>query len=766
MKKLIALLLAMILVFAFASCKKKCDTHVDDNNDGICDVCEKDVPKTPTPPNPPAHTVHTDNDANGLCDGCNAMFIDYSKPTTVGKILKSSLEKQFNEVKSAKVELELDIVTIQKEANYGEKWNEELGEYVTDTSVIDKTDLYRELHGKLEMLIDLSGDSVNAKVVFDSYGRSDLEDDYEVVEPQTLYIIDGYAYVEDDNGIYVMDRIFPVEITRLIEELKNVKLFNEEERSELLNALGAEFATVFSLKDNKGSFSFDAKPSIDNLFEYIEEIDPEVDTVGGLIDDILSLVDKDLTVADLVTELRRLAGLSVNEALAELNAWLTENHSTTLQDLYDTIVNDPEIVALLEEYIISINDLDPEIPEDKKFVEDMIKEAQSFVIANAIAEAEIGEIPLYDIIISEFSEPPAEDGEVTYVDVDEFFERINQFLVMPLADFEEMVGTPFVLIAKDIASSYEIAALNGKLDINFEGMLKLKSIDGVLNVDVSYTTPSDVEGLNDYDRLTLSVAVKITELSTDTVTVALPEGAVSVDSTIADESFFNQDGSYVITDYYVDEENGILVDVTMRFDDPDTGYRISLFAYNIPYAKFGRETVIDDYIVTCEGTTLSVPENSSFTLILDPDTETFSTDVLPAYLIPTGIVKVLNGFANNGSSSFNGYTLTPEISTIVTSDSGFRITLVNNEYIENVYFNYVYDTENDSITCTVVGFTTAPGKSIYSIDKSHTWYGGTYDLNEINTLLGDTVTFTIYIDEATNTVTIDKLPEIVDEYKA
>lgn len=46
MKKIVALLLAVSVVFALTACfgaKDPCEQHVDDNNDQICDVCEEKI---------------------------------------------------------------------------------------------------------------------------------------------------------------------------------------------------------------------------------------------------------------------------------------------------------------------------------------------------------------------------------------------------------------------------------------------------------------------------------------------------------------------------------------------------------------------------------------------------------------------------------------------------------------------------------------------------------------------------------------------------
>ena len=63
MKKVLILILAVILslsVFAMAACQQPCETHVDGNHDGICDVCEEAG----------LSVTHTDTNHDGKCDGC------------------------------------------------------------------------------------------------------------------------------------------------------------------------------------------------------------------------------------------------------------------------------------------------------------------------------------------------------------------------------------------------------------------------------------------------------------------------------------------------------------------------------------------------------------------------------------------------------------------------------------------------------------------------------------------------------------------------
>ena len=67
MKKVLILILAMVLsfsVFALAACQTPCETHVDANHDGICDVCATAN----------LSVVHADSNHDGKCDVCAADY--------------------------------------------------------------------------------------------------------------------------------------------------------------------------------------------------------------------------------------------------------------------------------------------------------------------------------------------------------------------------------------------------------------------------------------------------------------------------------------------------------------------------------------------------------------------------------------------------------------------------------------------------------------------------------------------------------------------
>ena len=781
MKKLLILILALIFVFSLVACNKdKCESHKDDNNDGICDVCEADVPKddpqtpggdnqTPGSDNQtPEHTVHTDTDANGLCDGCNAFFLDYDNPTIIGKILKSSLEKQFADIKSAKAVVDLEFLSESNGYYYSEDWDDTLEEYI---QVEESYDSYREIRGKMEIWVDRSGESVNAKIVISTAVRYDPNEEFgssdeTATDTETVYIIDGYIYEELSDGVYTRERLVPEEVSTILGKLASVELLSTEKKNELLNALGAQIATVFNIKDNKGSVSFDAKPAIDELFAYIAALDLETDTVGGVLDDALALVSEDLTSAALVNELERVAGLTVNEALAEIDAWLTENHNTTLQGLYDTIVNNADVVAFLEAYIANNVGLDPTIPEEKAMIDEQIAEMQAVNFAELIAEAEIGSITLYELIISSLPTPSETEEAPAYPTKAEFFEMIRSYLGMTLAEFEEATGAPIFTAIKTYASYITVNKLNGKLDLGFEGMLSLKSINGELNVDMATTMPSEIEGKEDYARLALSVKLSVSEISSAANAIALPEEITVIDENLIDGYFYSDNNDYISTYYWTTEDGEIFVDLTAYLTDPNIGICIQISAYDIPFGTLLEDViVIDDYTVYISGEYYDVPEGSLFKLTLDAENEVFTIVQFPAYNTTSELEMAVDGFAESESSTYGKYTLDSAIEYISVSSYGYRLQFTSDNYISNVYVTATYNSDTDMFDCVIVGFVVEYGHFVYKLDKSTSWYGGCYNLDEINVYFGGDPTFSIYLDTDTNTLKLTQVPDILDEYK-
>ena len=103
-KRIICLILTLVLVFGcvalFASCKDNNNDnheHVDKNNDGICDICGKEIDGGVIID--PDHT-HTDKNNDGLCDKCGKV-VGAEKPWDQTELIFAvSMNSNFSELSS------------------------------------------------------------------------------------------------------------------------------------------------------------------------------------------------------------------------------------------------------------------------------------------------------------------------------------------------------------------------------------------------------------------------------------------------------------------------------------------------------------------------------------------------------------------------------------------------------------------------------------------------------------------------------------------
>ena len=112
LKRILMLLLALSLVFALFSCNdtgdEPCDEHTDDDEDGICDVCEECI-------------EHFDDDEDGYCDACEE-DMGGEKPAGDGIALIADDEILFqivlgSDIDSAKILID-DFVALIEELGY------------------------------------------------------------------------------------------------------------------------------------------------------------------------------------------------------------------------------------------------------------------------------------------------------------------------------------------------------------------------------------------------------------------------------------------------------------------------------------------------------------------------------------------------------------------------------------------------------------------------------------------------------------------------
>ena len=800
MKKLSVLLLVLAMVLAFAACNKDqqpCESHVDDNEDGICDVCEATVDDNDDEPNTDDVCVHKDDNGDEICDTCGdpvcKTHVDAdgneacdvcgaAVPLPVGLQLSNAVIAQLEAAKSVKVEL--DVNASVNEDTWEYVYDEETGDYTLPENTTD----YSEVVMKVIATVSEGANGgynakVDATVSYRYAPDGELEPD---IDGTVLYIIDGVAYTyRDESDLYVKASLESEEtesVMAVLEKLAAAVEITEDERIELLTLIGDSVNTAFNIKDNKGTVSADVKDNVNEIIAYFAELDLENDTLATVIDDALALVDEELTSADIVAELERISGLTVNAALAELDAWLTENYETTAQELYNTVVTDKCVVIILEEYI-KANAYDVEEAELDEYVAEQLASIQSFKIADAIAEAEMGEAQVYDVLKSMMGGNAAsvtddtatgdtvtEGTEEEVSEREQFFDNIEAMLATTLAEFDASLAEtsgPVFAVIKTAASGITINKLDGKIDLNFKGSFNIDTIEAIANGDMTVVTPSEVENKEDTRELKITAKVKVYDVLTTAIEIKLPEDAVIIDDIISKGLY----SDYPYGELYIYSYDDAF-DFDMEIYVDELNDTVMLYATGITVDELIAKAIsvdAENISIYYNGSSLELLSDSALAFTIDSDEGTYTVTSCPEFEIPVLLTSVIQAIGfGEGVDNSEKYDLDAELGFYFESlelGEGKIVCDPDLHWISSILFSYYLD-EEGNLVCTITGFINDSEHSAYTTDKSTVFYGGCYaDREEDFCVYFDyDLEFTICVDE-NGVVTSYDFPVFSEEYK-
>lgn len=632
MKKLLALFLALTLVFSVSlsltACgETACTEHVDENKDNKCDNCGKALTENPDKP---------DTDPN------NPDNPDLPGNVT-GEALANAIEAQLKAASSLKVDFDFSLLANE------ESWSYEFGK----GDVLYEN--YVEGNAHASIVVSKTEDSFNAKVDVTYESRDDASAEFEKAENYTiLYVVDGKAYIyneELDAYLYEdimqsssldMDGVNEI-ITTLQALLDGVKGPSEDEIAALKKEIGDFFVEFLNIKSGKGGLSVDLKPEIDKVLGYITAPGFASKTVEEVLNDVLATVNEDLTVDAILTETKTLLLLTVNEALAELDAYLTKNYETTLQGIYDSIVTDESFVTILNNYAKLEGATEDEFNE-------VLTQIQAVKIADLIKDAGIGDVVLYDLIESLVSGDGTVDGfyhdgecvdedEDLYCDycgylmgeledvimpsaeekVEELFASIEHILSLELEKFElQVLGTQFIDQLKKVAAAIKVNALNSKVDVEFSNGYNLSAINGESNVDIEVTSEYSTDKTDKF-VIKAKLTVKIHQLSATPVEIAVPESA---------NKLLNTSGYYLL-------EGTDEVELEIDLDNEC----VAIYFYNI-----GIEVYADLDITELTKATITIPAEDVMVVIMGAETSVGADEPIVITLNTEDKLFTLEGF--------------------------------------------------------------------------------------------------------------------------
>lgn len=556
MKKLLALLLVLAMMTAmFAACATtECTTHVDADRNGACDNCGKEVPIL-------CGDQHTDADRDGKCDNCDAAVpipCDQHVDEDINNICDSCGAKLTNDLTKVLGLKLMKAVKGQLEAAQSMKLTFEYG-YTTKVNIDEENPNgvnYAELKTVFTVWVTKTETGADAKVHALTKERLSADGEFTVTQDQVvLYLVDEVAYIYNEyENAYEVDAAgdAAISLTKQVPDMLTALANGYALSDGELEEMGAAFVTAFNIANNKGSLTLDAKPIFDSVQAKILSYDPETVTIREILDDVLSLIDPELNCAVIVDELSRIASLSLEDAMAELDAWLTEEYDTTIQGVYDTLLANEQVKTLLFQLMVGTEDSTPEMEAE---FEEMYASWQEIKIAEMIP-TEMKSVTLYDLIFTGFM--PWEDGDAndpnsvpqqSYIPLETTVAQLNQILDTTATDFETLFGmeglVDMIRRMQMIVEGIEVNALEAKIDMDFDALYRLEAltVTGTLDWECGFfgaympepddesnraeplSTDAEEEFAMD-DHIVVTVALSVSELSEEALTITAPTNVV------------------------------------------------------------------------------------------------------------------------------------------------------------------------------------------------------------------------------------------------
>lgn len=496
MKRMLALLLALVMIAAMlVACNDDTDGETPDDGGTTC-------------------TTHTDTNLDGKCDTCGtAVTIEITN--AAGAAMTAAVKAQLKAAKSMKVEFVVVTEQTETEAN--------------DTD-------YDGSRSVFTVYLSRTENGVNAKVDIKSESRNTADAAYETVQEGTvLYLVDNVLYVRDDaaddftvtdlnplfnpaepdtEGMTDVSSMLAQMLQGLMDQLGEVEITEDQ-----LAELGTAILKTLNVSNNRGELVLDAKPALDSFKAYVTGLELNTKTLEQLLDDALALIDEELTVASILSAIGTAGSMTVGEAILAIDEFLAENAETSLQAIYDKIVANEQIKAMAQQ-LLGINESNWE------------NDVKGFKFAEV--SDEIKSLTVYDFVMqmielfmphSETAPDPelqptpyTEEGdEPTFPTLEELIATVDAVLDMTLADLEQQVlGMPLFTQLKQIVGAITVNELNAKLGVQFKGLFLIDTITLDAAFDIA------VDNGDESVRTTFSLAAKIFEISTETITITAP----------------------------------------------------------------------------------------------------------------------------------------------------------------------------------------------------------------------------------------------------
>lgn len=459
------------------------------------------------------------------------------------------------------------------------------------------------------------------------------------VESATSYLIDGVTYeYDEDFGGYIYN---PYENTynTFMETLNAIGAsIKTEEIDQFKAMLGEALTEVYDVTEGNISFAYDAKDDINALFDYVAAIDPETKTIESILNDALALIDEELTVAAILAEIEKLDSVTLGEAVTAIDAYLTENADTTLQELKDEFFTDEKVIALLQAQDMPADAL--KTAQDAVLA-DLIEPHKNMlldeIVYNTLAPMLIGEFDpernTYEAFLNEILATAPE--EIKEMGVDSFITYLtkcvaSEVLNMPIA---QLAGEESEHLYEIISTfdSFTMNDFSADMNVEFNEYFQIETISANGNIELV----TDDEICTSTKNATF--AFSIDSISKNTTEIALPEDIELVFAFWKNDTLLENNSGILLWWPGYDAETGEYDNTIGSIDLDGDGFDDINFSYEAPTEVTNTweititEIMIGDYSYTDDELATLLDGDLTYTLTFDFDeTGDYITDfVMP-----------------------------------------------------------------------------------------------------------------------------------------
>ncbi len=410
--------------------------------------------------------------------------------------------------KSAKVEVELD-------SEVKSVWDNGEGGFDWEKQTVEMS---------MEILVSENAEGgVNAKIVTVSSGKS-LDSDGVTSDgdalTQTFYALnnDLYTYSLNDDGTgYYLRSSKPLDawlaetgvdveeiqttLDAVYAEIKNAGFSAED----LFESLEGAFRASAKVEDGILMTSLDASKGVNAVLKYLGELE-ETTIVGDVVNDVLGLLDENLTYTDILDEISPLGLMTVSEAYAELDEAFEAEAGCSIQEYKDLMIVTPTVRSALEDLGFSSEDIQTIAAFDIQ--KDFLDTYGAYTINASIVE-------MFDL------EDAPEDlvGEVC--------KTAKEYLsTTTLGQLETDLNADGLVEFAQACGLFTFNTLEGKFGVAYDKDYKVQKGVFAFNTDFEMTQTATGTGdaiLTDKNTVKISVKVTISEISRETLTIALDD---------------------------------------------------------------------------------------------------------------------------------------------------------------------------------------------------------------------------------------------------